>query len=157
MKKLVFPAAMLSLLATPALAESTITVTHGATPAPAYIDLGAPGESVGDQRIFQFPGKTDQGEAVEMDFLMTTTGQSQEASGIENRMTSAVFAFGAGGGDRILMQGIGPYPKQGSTVKISGTLERAIIGGTGRFGGARGTVLTTHLEDGTWKHVLRLE
>lgn len=157
MKTLLLPGMMLALLATPALAGSTVTVTHGKTPDPTYIDLGPEGDSAGDQRIWEFAGQTEAGEPVTMDWLMITTGQPETASGLENRLTSAVFSFGSQTSDRILVQGIGLYPKQGSTVKVDATLERAIIGGTGKYAGATGTVITTHLEDGTWRHVLNIK
>lgn len=157
MNYLALPLTMVTLLATPALADSSVTVTHGKTPDPTYIDLGPAGDSAGDQRIWEFSGQTTTGEPVVMDWLMTTTGQPDTATGLERRMTSAVFAFGNNTSDRILVEGIGFYPTQGSTVKIAATLERAIIGGTGKYAGARGTAVTTHLEDGSWQHVLNIE
>lgn len=157
MKKLVLSFVLLSALAAPAFAGATVTVTHGKVPDPTYLDLGPAGDSVGDQRIWEFPGKTAEGEAVLMDWLITTTGQPDPATGLENRMTSAVFSFGSGTGDRIMVEGIGPYPTAGSTVKVDATLERAIVGGTGRYAGAKGTVVTTHLPDGSWQHVLRID
>ena len=90
-----------------------------------------------------------------MDWLMITTAQPAATPDLENRMTSAVFSFG--GSDRVLLEGIGTYPKAGATVKVDATLERAIIGGTGKYAGARGTVMTTHLPDGSWQHVLNLQ
>ena len=155
MNKLVLSFAALMAFAAPALAGATVTVTHGKTPDPTYIDLGPAGESVGDQRIWEFPGKTAEGGAVVMDWLMTTTGQPEGSADLENRVTSAVFSFG--GSDRIMVQGIGVYPKTGATVKVDATLERAIIGGTGKYAGARGTVMTTHLPDGTWQHAFTIE
>ena len=71
---------------------------------------------------------------------MTTTAQSEDLAQLDRRMTDAVFAFGGG-----------------STVKVSETLERAIIGGTGKYAGAKGTVFSTHLADGTWQHVFKVE
>ena len=154
MRMLALAAVTLAVLAPPALAD-TITVTHGKTPDPVYLDLGAAGDSVGDQRIWEFSGKTTGGDAVVMDWLMITTGPP-DASGLESRMTSAVFSFD-GTGDRILVQGIGMYPAKGSTVKADATLERAIIGGTGKYAGAHGAAVTTHLDDGTWRHVLTVQ
>jgi len=157
MKKLVLTLAMLLTLAGPAVAGQTITLTHGKTPDPTYIDLGAPGGSVGDQRIWQFSAKTSDGEVVVMDWVMLTMGTVDGSPEVDRRMTSAVFSFSNGPSDRILIEGIGLYPASGATVKVDATLERAVIGGTGKYAGAQGTVMTTHLEDGSWQHVLRLE
>lgn len=147
----------LSALAVPAFAGSTITLTHGKAPDPTYIDLGTPGESVGDQRIWQFNATSANNETVVMDWVMLTMGNVDGSPGVERRMTSAVFSFSSSPSDRILVEGIGFYPAAGATVKIDATLERAVIGGTGKYAGARGTVVTRHLEDGSWEHVLRLQ
>lgn len=157
MRKLIFTFATLTAIGSAAFAETTITVTHGKTPDPTYLDLGAAGDSVGDQRIWEFPGKTADGAPVVMDWVMTTTGLPDVAAGLESRMTTAVFSIGDRTGDRILVQGIGMYPTKGSTVKVDATLERAIIGGTGKYAGAKGTAVTTHLDDGTWRHVLNIQ
>lgn len=154
MNKLALSLAVLCAFTVPAFAGGTVTVTHGKVPDPTYLDLGPAGDSVGDQRIWEFPGKTADGVDVTMDWLMTTTGQP-DATGVENRMTTAVFSFG--GSDRIMVEGIGPYPTAGATVKVDATLERAIVGGTGKYAGAKGTVMTTHLADGSWQHVLKID
>jgi hypothetical protein len=151
-------AALLVLpLSTAALAQSSVTVIHGKTPDPTFIDLAEPGDSVGDQRIWHFDGKTSEDQPVTMDWIMTTTSKPTGSDALESRVTSAVFSFPGGGSDRILVQGIGFYPAAGSTVKTDATLERAIIGGTGKYAGAKGMMLTTHLPDGSWTHVLKLD
>ena len=137
--------------------QTTVTVTHGEVPPPTFIDLGVAGDSVGDLRIWHFTGKTADDLAVTMDWTMVTTAASDETTQLESRLTKGVFLFGQGTSDHILIEGIGLYPASGSTVKVEGTLERAILGGTGTYGGARGTVMTTHLADGTWQHVFSLE
>lgn len=148
---------LLSTFTASALAGPTITVTHGKAPDPIYIDLGTPGESVGDQRIWQFKAKDSSGDFVVMDWVMLTMGTGDGSPEIERRMTSAVFGFSSSPSDRLLVEGIGLYPTTGATVKIDVTLERAIVGGTGKYAGARGTVLTTHMDDGYWQHELRLQ
>ena len=141
----------------PAVAATTLTVIHGNTPDPTYIDLGSAGDSVGDQRIWEFSGKASDGQAVTMDWIMTTTGQPDVATGLERRVTTGLFSLGDAGGDQIVIEGVGRYPIAGSTVKVDSTLERAIIGGTGKYAGARGTVTTSHLADGTWQHIFTLD
>lgn len=143
--------------ATTALGQTTLTVTHAEVPQPTYIDLGLPGDSVGDQRLWHFPGETLDNQSVTMDWIMTTTSAGNQATGLESRITNAVFLIGEGSSDHILIEGVGFYPTTGSTVQVAATLERAVIGGTGKFAGARGTVMSTHLADGTWEHVFTLE
>lgn len=157
MKKFAMAFALLSASLGPALAGETITLTHDKAPDPTYIDLATPGESIGDQRIWQFDAKSAEGELVVMDWLMVTMGAVDSSPGVQRRITSAVFSFSSSTSDTILVQGIGLYPSAGATVKIDATLERAVIGGTGKYAGARGTVVTTHLGDGSWQHVLNLQ
>lgn len=59
MKRFISAVAVTFALAGPAVAEQSLTISHGPVPTPTYIDLGAPGDSVGDQRIWQFNGQTD--------------------------------------------------------------------------------------------------
>lgn len=157
MKKTILSLILLAAFAQPAFSAETITVAHGKVPAPTLIDLGPAGDSAGDQRIWHFRGTAAGNVAVIIDFIMTTTAQSQDPAQLDSRMTDAVFSFGEGTGDTLLVHGIGLYPKNGSTVKLSETLERAIIGGTGKYAGANGTVFSTHLADGTWEHVFKVE
>lgn len=132
----------------------TVTVAHGKVPAPTLVDVGTEGNSVGDQRIFRFDGDAD-GTVVHMDWIMTTTALSTPEPGVESRVTSAVFAFG-GLDDTILLQGTGLYPEKASTFKVSSTLVRSIIGGTGKYRGAAGWVESTNNADGTWTHVFHI-
>lgn len=133
-----------------------VTVLHDAAPPPTYVDLGEPGESVGDQRIWHFAGVTPNGAPVVMDWIMTTTRIDDTAEGIESRVTLGVFSFSGDDVNQLLLEGVGLYPAAGSTFKADSSLTRAIIGGTGRFRGARGEVVSTHLEDDTWQHVFRI-
>lgn len=151
---LIFP---ILFCATTALGQTSLTVTHGEVPQPTYIDLGPTGDSVGDQRLWHFTGQTLDNQPVTMDWIMTTTSTFDQTTQLESRLTNGVFLFGDGSSDHILIEGVGLYPASGSTVEVASTLERAITGGTGKFAGARGTVMSTHLADGTWEHVFSLE
>ena len=139
------------------VAQTQITVTHGSVPAPTYIDLGTPGDSVGDQRIWQFDGQTAENQSVVMDWVMTTTGRGALVLGMESRVTFAVFSFDGASQDTILIQGMGLYPMAGSTLKSNAVLQRAVIGGTGKYVDAMGSVTSTHLADNTWQHVFNLK
>ena len=141
----------------PAWAESTVTATNGLLPEPTYIDMGDAGDSVGDQRIWQVTGKGPDDQIVTMTMIMTTTSQPGQSSDDETRLSQAIFAFGEGTGDTVLFSGTGIYPNAGSTVKAHATLERAILGGTGKYAGVKGSVVTKHQPDGTWQHVFHFE
>lgn len=137
-----------------AIASETLIISHGATPLPVYLDLGEVGESVGDQRIFSFEGLSSDGMTVAMQWVLTTTHVGED--GVDTRMTDAVFVFSGEKAGSVLVGGVGTYPTEGSTVNVDSTLERAVIGGTGWFSGASGTLVSTHLPDDTWTHELNL-
>ncbi|MCC7319741.1 MAG: hypothetical protein IT542_02060 [Rubellimicrobium sp.] len=149
----VFLALSLGLAATPALAEVSISVVHDAVPAPVLLDLGPEGPSPGDQRIFSFPGTDSTGQPVHMYGVMTTLALAGAADAFDVRSNAMTFAFAGG---TILTQGLGLYPPQGSTLAAETVLERAVIGGTGEFAGARGTLVSRHLPDDTWEHEFHL-
>jgi hypothetical protein len=141
----------------PVLAQTSLTVTHDPLAPPTYIDGGVPGDSVGDVRIWRFDALASTNEPAVMDWLMTTTGQANPVTQLESRMTTSVVTIGVSGKDTILLQGIGMYPTAGATLKRNAPLERAVVGGTGRYAGAMGIVRSTHLPNGSWSHVIELK
>ena len=157
MKGLFFYAILMLFFSGLALANTTLTLTHGPTPAPTLLDMGETGDSVGDVRIWRFSAKSSDNQAVMMDWLMTTTGYAEHTTELESRITLSVVSFDDGGKDTIQLQGVGLYPITGSTLESDVTLERAVIGGTGQYAGASGTVTSTHLTDGSWRHVFNLD
>jgi len=134
---------------------ATVVVTHPAVPKPTYVDNGDEGPSVGDVRLWNFPATGPGGIAVTTDWIMTTTGEDVPEKGVEMRITSAVFSFG--GSDTLLLQGVGLYPGEGATLKPATSLERAIVGGTGKYEGATGWVESTHNADDTWTHTFHID
>lgn len=142
--------------ATPALAQQKIILTHPEIAPPTLIDHGKPGQSIGDMRIFQFAAKADDGTPVLTDWIMTTTGLAPE-KGAEHRITSAIFSFGSGTDDQLVIQGVAKYPSAKATLKESTITKRAITGGTGKFAGVGGWMETEHLSDGSWRHTLYLK
>jgi hypothetical protein len=133
----------------------TVTVTHGEVSA-TLVDLGAPGGSVGDIRIFELAtgveGETTTGR---LDATLTTTGENVSDTGSEVRLGKLVFSFGAGI-DQVVVDGSSIYPATGSTIAVDSSTIRPITGGSGAYAGARGWCESTHLADGTWKHALHL-
>jgi hypothetical protein len=145
------------VMASAAHAQRTITVTHPEVSKPTLIDLGTPGESVGDQRLWHFKAVTSDGIAVRTDWIMTTTGINTADKGVESRITTGVFTFGDGTDNQILLQGVAFYPGEGATLKLSSRTLRAVVGGTGKYAGARGWVESLHRPDGTWAHIFHLK
>ena len=134
-----------------------LEVLHDAITPQATLDFGAPGDSSGDMRLFSFSGSSADGRSVTMDWVMTTTGPSQQITGAERRTTSGNFAFGTQETDQLVIQGIGLYASGESTFTSGRSLVRMITGGMGRYAGATGQVLSQHDEDNTWSHTFYLE
>jgi hypothetical protein len=150
--------ASMLVLAGAAQAQGTVTITHPEVPAPTLLDLGEPGESVGDIRLWHVNNaKADDGSDVRIDWMMTTTGVNTPATGVDSRINTGVFSVGADTSNQLILQGVALYPGKGATMEVSSSAVRVVVGGSGRFAGARGWVESTHLEDGSWKHVFHLE
>lgn len=147
--------AAVAVFTSPAYGEGDLVVSHGVAPAPVYLDNGEKGESVGDVRIWHFEGTTGEGASVVMEWIMTTTGLDTAGEGAESRVTLGVFSFTGFDEDQILLQGIGLYPNTSNTFKPNSRLTRAIIGGTGKYKGACGEVLSVHKDDGSWEHTFK--
>ena len=152
-KILIFFLAFFSLNA---IAQSTLTITHGEIPKPTLLDHGEPGRSVGDVRIWNFDAKASNGDTVNTNWIMTTTGINQ-SKGIEQRIVSAAFYFNGNTDNQILIQGIAEYKITKAALDESVTTRRAIIGGTGKYVNAQGWMETKHLPNGNWQHVLNLK
>lgn len=133
--------------------HADLIVYHPPTEPPTYIDLGAPGDSVGDVRIFHFDAETEDGSPVVTEWIMTTTGIDTAGPGAESRVTLGVFSFTGYDLDQVLIEGVGLYPSESNTFVPDSMLTRAIIGGTGRFKGASGQLISVHLDDDSWMHI----
>jgi hypothetical protein len=146
----------LSFFSLNAVAQSTLTITHGEIPEPTLLDHGEPGRSVGDIRIWNFDAKASNGDIVNTNWIMTTTGINK-SKGIEQRIVSAAFYFKGNTENQILIQGVAEYINIRAALEESVTIRRAIIGGTGKYVNAQGWMETKHLPNGNWQHVLNLK
>jgi hypothetical protein len=133
---------------------TTVTVSHGPVAAPVLVDGGDAGPSAGDVRYFSFSATSDGGAAVHFDSVMTTTG-IVEGSTDEYRDTRILVTF-ANPADQLILEGMGVYPGEGSTLRVESSVTRPIIGGSGKYPGATGDVVSTHNADGTWTHTFHL-
>jgi hypothetical protein len=134
-------------------ATRSLTVTHGAV-TPVGVIPG-PSGAIGTVRVFHAPTQLEGGGAGTLEATMTTTAVDSPTAGTEIRVTMLNFTFG-NGADQLIVQGSATYPSAGSTISVSDTAVRPVVGGSGIYAGARGSAESTHLADGTWKHVFRL-
>jgi hypothetical protein len=134
----------------------TITVTHGPVTL-VYADVGDPGPSIGDTRGTEIATKVEGTDVVgRLDAILTTTAIDSPSAGVEVRIGHLVFSFGKEE-DQIVVDGTSLYPSASATIAVGATTIRPIVGGSGIYAGARGFAESTHLEDGTWRHVLHLQ
>lgn len=132
----------------------TVVVTHPAVSAPVLVAGGVEGTTVGDTRIFDIDATAD-GKPVRMESIMVTTGVN-EGTTDELRDTKLIFTFDDLA-DQVIVEGVGLYPGEGSTIEAASTVIRPIIGGSGAYAGATGWAESTHEADGTWTHTLHIE
>ncbi len=149
----------LALAAAPAaLAAKTtvVRVAHGPITL-TYLDLGAPGPSVGDQRVggigLTRPGTTTRIGSVQAQLL--TTQENRPARGKELRIGTLIFTIG-NLDSQIDVQGVAVYALSAPTIAVTTSTIRPITGGTGRYAGASGWCVSTHLKDGSWLHEFHL-
>ena len=150
--------ALLALAALPVVScssgERTIVVKHGAVTPPVLVPGGVEGTTVGDTRYFDIAGTTADGAEVRIEAIMFTTAVNPGTTD-ELRDTRLSFTFKELA-DQVIVEGIGLYPGEGSTIAPQTTIRRPITGGSGTYAGATGWAESTHEADGTWTHTLHI-
>ena len=122
-----------------------------------YVDAPPTGPSAGDVRTYYLP-LTKPGGAVEIGYLtgtLTTTATDRPSAGMELRTANLVFVIGRAG-DQVVVGGVSAYAQTAPTIAKRSVAVRPVIGGSGKYAGARGWCVSTHHADGTWTHVFYL-
>jgi hypothetical protein len=120
----------------------------------ATVDLGPKGTSGGDLYVFDGPLlDSDEGEMVGHVYG-TQTSIAQDS---DSETVQAMISYDLGDGDRITVGGIGEYPRGDKNLIENQKFERPILGGTGRYAGARGVVTTVRRADGSYAHTFEIE
>lgn len=83
--------------------------------------------------------------------MLTVEVDTKAAAEVRER--SLTFALPAG---QILARGVSVYPTEATEMQLNKPVVIAVIGGTGKYIGANGEVITTRLADGSYKHVITL-
>ena len=135
----------------------TLTVYEDA-PTLTPLDLGPPGNSPGDAYYFSAPlysspGGRLIGEVFGSKTLIKLAAQANPNS--EKRATLLFFTF-AGGQDQIIVLGAADYPPTTAEFSSDQPVVRGILGGTGRYMGARGQLTSTRKKDGSYTQVFTL-
>lgn len=146
-----------SALITACGAHSTNQSTENLTvyqdaPNIGLLDLGAPGNSLGDVYHFSAPLHSERGGPVTGEVIgsKTLVKLATDANpNMERRATLLFFTF-ADGKDQIIAFGAADYSPSASEFDAGQPVVRPVLGGTGKYMGARGQVTSTRNADGSY-------
>ena len=149
----------LSLIGAPAAAakdarekRSVVTITHAPITPTAVI-----GSGLGTVRTYYIPTAVAGRKAPATGYLAgtLTTIVTGLPDSQELRASNLVFVVGSEP-NQLVVGGLSVYTTDLSTLAAGATTIRPIIGGSGIYSGARGSVESTNLGDQGWRHVFRL-
>ncbi|MBT7335735.1 MAG: hypothetical protein HN856_15245 [Gammaproteobacteria bacterium] len=119
------------------------------------IDLGNGGHSHGDISAFEAAFRTKEGnKGVIEGFITTVDAASLEGGEVHHRLVDIVIDFGAT--DTLVVGGRSRYRAQAFELTAEDPQTRAVVGGTGRFMGARGQITTIRMATGKYSHLIEL-
>jgi hypothetical protein len=136
----------------------TTMVLFNAPPMIDVLDVGFPGASPGDTVVWHAPLTTSRGDlSTEVGLAIGTmtrvrVGQPAlpgEDGARDHRATSVEFGWHESPDSMVILGG---HPYAAGAVESDVAILRAIVGGTGRFIGARGEMTSTPLGDGWYEH-----
>jgi len=139
-----------AIAAEPPAGSTTLVLLNDVPKSSTIPDLG-PG--VATVSVHDAVLRSSKGKPVGTFHVVITLVNETAGVDIEKRMRNVVFYLGDG---QIVASGIGLYPKSEPYLLVSVPHRIAIVGGTGKYLGARGEVTTTRNANGTYRHVLTL-
>lgn len=135
--------------------KHTLFNVHQDAPAITQVDLGDPGRSHGDMLAFEAGLTAEDGTNGTLSGVLITIDLPGDGDDLfEDRIGQLVFAFGSS--DGIVVAGESIYAETTAEMNADQPQIRAVIGGTGRFIGARGQVTTSRNKDGSYEHTFEL-
>ena len=124
----------------------------------SLLDLGAPGNSLGDVYHFSAPLHSERGGPVTGEVIgsKTLVKVATDANpNLERRATLLFFTF-ADRKDQIIAFGVADYKPSAPEFDAAQAAVRAILGGTGKYMGVRGQVTSTRNTDDSYTQVFTL-
>jgi|SRR5919199_2472130 hypothetical protein len=118
------------------------------------LDLGRHGKSSGDLYVFDATLLDRHGRRAIGSLHGTQTSIKLE-SGAETVQGILTFEFGRG--NALVVGGLSQYPRRGTGTITNRKFVRAVLGGTGKYAGASGTLTTKRRPDGNYEQELRLK
>jgi hypothetical protein len=139
--------------------QSTETFTvYEDAPKMSLLDLGAPGNSLGDVYHFSAPLHSERGGPITGEVIGSKTLVKLPTDvnpNLERRATLLFFTF-ADGKDQIIAFGAADYTPSAPEFGAGQSVVRPVLGGTGKYMGARGQVTSTRSSDGSYAQVFTL-
>jgi hypothetical protein len=117
------------------------------------LDLGRHGKSSGDLYVFNAPLLDKNGGRVIGSLHGTQTSIRLE-HGAET--VQGILTFEFGNGNSVVVGGLSQYPHAGTGTIVNHKFARAVLGGTGKYAGATGTLISKRRPDGNYEQELRL-
>tara|TARA_B100000767_G_C19536557_1_gene438885 strand:+ start:161 stop:643 length:483 start_codon:yes stop_codon:yes gene_type:complete len=149
----------IALASSSALQAADVTTKftiHQDEPSLAHVDVGQKGQSQRDLLAFDAPVQTTSGEKGKLSGLVIAVDTPEnEPEVFQDRIVSMVFDFG--NANTLVISGKSVYPYHGELEFAKNVAQiRAIVGGTGKYIGARGQISTTRDDDDGYTHVIEL-
>ena len=118
--------------------------------------IATSGSGVGTVRTFFIPMAVD-GKAADGYYLTgtLTTLATDMADGYEIRASNLIYVFG-NEADQLVVGGISLYPPSDATLPPGSRTVRPVVGGSGRYDGATGQVISRNYGAQGWTHTFRI-
>jgi hypothetical protein len=118
--------------------------------------IAVSGTGIGTVRTFFIPIAVN-GTAADGQYLAgtLTTLDTAMPGGQELRTSNLTYVFGAEK-DQMVVGGVSLYPPAGATIAAGQTTIRPVVGGSGKYSGARGQVVSTNMGANGWTHVFKV-
>lgn len=135
----------------PAVVRGQLVLTQ-APPVLKHFEIGGPGLTEGDLHVFNAAVTGADGLTGTLYGQLVTVDLPDGDDLHADRLAIATFDFGEG--HTVVIAGQSKYAKDAQEMRDNDPQLRSIIGGTGRFMGVDGEVVTTRNADGTYQHTL---
>jgi hypothetical protein len=118
--------------------------------------IAVSGTGIGAVRTYFIPMAVD-GKSADGQYLAGTLTTLDPAmpNDEELRSSNLTFVFGAEK-DQMVVGGISFFPPTGATIAIGQSTIRPVIGGSGKYSGARGQVVSTNLGANGFTHIFKV-
>lgn len=136
----------------PTGANTTIVLTND-PPKSITLASSAPDSKVGTESIHEAVVRNAKGAVAGTFHASILTVGETPGDLVESRLRTVVFNLKDG---QINASGIALYPTDNAYLAVNKPVRIAVVGGTGKYIGARGQMVTTRRDDGSYRHVLTL-